>query len=75
MVKSPQYYHAEALLKLARDKRKELLYIIKLLADVLEVKPETNDYFGYVSDSIWEDYDIDELINRINLGKDKNNVE
>jgi len=75
MVKSPQYYHAKSLLELARDKRKELLHIIRLLADVLEVKPEMDNYFGHVSDSIWEDYDIDELINRINLGKDKNNVE
>lgn len=45
----------------------ELKDIEKSLADVLEIKPDSSDYYGHVSDAIYNSYSVDELMFKLEI--------
>ncbi len=63
-----QYYQAFGILTTIRNRRSLILELEQSLAEVLRVQSEIGDnYYGHVSDAIWEDYSIDELLDKLGL--------
>ena len=69
-----EYYTALALLQLAREADKETLKFVKSLARTLRESTDYDDYYGHVSDAVFEDYSIDVLLSKLEIKvlEDKN---
>lgn len=68
------YLKTIGLLELAKGHYEEIRDIERTLAALLEVKEESTDYYGHVSDAVWgERYSAKELFDRmeIELNEDK----
>lgn len=50
------------LLELARSHRDKLQDIEETMAEVLDAPEEYNNYYGHISDSVWENYSADHLL-------------
>ena len=63
-----EYLQALGLLTLAKRHYEKVKDCEKALAKLLKVPNDGNQYYGHVSDAIWEgDADLDELIEKLEL--------
>ncbi len=67
IITSNEYLMVEGLLTLRNQVLNQFNYIQKAIAEILEVEEDCNNYYGHVSDYMWEETGAKTLLNNLKI--------